>query len=123
TADPQFSQDPKSSHDDGTKPSSDDGKKVDEDPRKENECNDQKKEDNVNNTNNVKTVSLTVNAAGTNKEDELPFDPNMLTLEDVSIFNFSNDDEDDGSVANINNLDINPSQSYSNYKNSQRSSS
>ncbi|GKF52736.1 hypothetical protein Tco_0159646, partial [Tanacetum coccineum] len=38
----------------------DDGKKVDEDPRKENECNDQEKEDNVNNTNNV-------NAAGTNE--------------------------------------------------------
>ncbi|GJZ50387.1 retrovirus-related pol polyprotein from transposon TNT 1-94 [Tanacetum coccineum] len=31
TADPPFSQDPKSSHDDGSKPSSDDGKKVDED--------------------------------------------------------------------------------------------
>ncbi|GJX62360.1 ribonuclease H-like domain-containing protein [Tanacetum coccineum] len=29
TADPPFSQDPKSSHDDGSKPSSDDGKKVD----------------------------------------------------------------------------------------------
>nr|GEU37061.1 copia protein [Tanacetum cinerariifolium] len=37
TADPPFSYDPKSSHDDGSKPSSDDGKKVDEDPRKENE--------------------------------------------------------------------------------------
>ncbi|GJZ69142.1 putative ribonuclease H-like domain-containing protein [Tanacetum coccineum] len=35
TADPPFSQDPKSSHDDGSKPSSDDGKKVDEDPRKD----------------------------------------------------------------------------------------
>nr|GEZ25826.1 ribonuclease H-like domain-containing protein [Tanacetum cinerariifolium] len=34
TADLPFSQDPKSSHDDGFKPSSDDGKKVDEDPRK-----------------------------------------------------------------------------------------
>ncbi|GJT26497.1 putative ribonuclease H-like domain-containing protein [Tanacetum coccineum] len=31
TTDPPFSQDPKSSHDDGSKPSSDDGKKVDED--------------------------------------------------------------------------------------------
>ncbi|GJW45822.1 retrovirus-related pol polyprotein from transposon TNT 1-94 [Tanacetum coccineum] len=40
TADPPFSQNPKSSHDDGSKPSSDDGKKVDEDPRKESECND-----------------------------------------------------------------------------------
>ncbi|GJS63004.1 hypothetical protein Tco_0677568 [Tanacetum coccineum] len=60
TADPPFSQDPKSSHDDGSKPSSDDGKKVDEDPRKDNECNDQEKEDNVNSTNNV-------NAASTNE--------------------------------------------------------
>ncbi|GJT85318.1 hypothetical protein Tco_1067035 [Tanacetum coccineum] len=38
TADPPYSQDPKSSHDDGSKPSSDDGKKVDEDPRKDSEC-------------------------------------------------------------------------------------
>ncbi|GKC63241.1 uncharacterized mitochondrial protein-like protein, partial [Tanacetum coccineum] len=52
--------DPKSSHDDGSKPISDDGKMVDEDPRKESECNDQEKEDNVNSTNNV-------NVAGTNK--------------------------------------------------------
>nr|GFC63759.1 ribonuclease H-like domain-containing protein [Tanacetum cinerariifolium] len=64
-----------SSHDDGSKPSSDDGNKVDEDPRKENEYN------------------------------KLPFDPNMHALEDVSIFNFLNVDEDDGIVADINNLD------------------
>ncbi|GJZ42008.1 putative ribonuclease H-like domain-containing protein [Tanacetum coccineum] len=48
--------DPKCSHDDAYKPSSGDGKKVDEDPRKESECNDQEKEDNVNSTNNVNTV-------------------------------------------------------------------
>ncbi|GKB02835.1 putative ribonuclease H-like domain-containing protein [Tanacetum coccineum] len=60
TADPPYSQDPKSSHDDGSKPLSDDGKKVDEDSRKDSECNDQDKEDNVNSTN-------TVNAAGTNE--------------------------------------------------------
>ncbi|GJU82529.1 retrovirus-related pol polyprotein from transposon TNT 1-94 [Tanacetum coccineum] len=48
--------DPKSSHNDGSKPSSDNGKKVDEDPRKDSECNDQEKEDNVNNTNNVNNV-------------------------------------------------------------------
>nr|GEW54652.1 putative ribonuclease H-like domain-containing protein [Tanacetum cinerariifolium] len=40
----------------------------------------------------------TVNAAGTNKDNELPFDPNMPALEDVSIFNFSNNDEDDGEI-------------------------
>nr|GEX42069.1 uncharacterized mitochondrial protein AtMg00810-like [Tanacetum cinerariifolium] len=105
TADPPFSQDPKSSYNDGSKPSCNDGKKVDEDPRKQNECSDQEKEDNVNITNNVNTVSLTVNAAGTNEDNELLFDPNMPTLEDVCIFNFSSNDEDDGVVADINNLD------------------
>nr|GFA12179.1 retrovirus-related Pol polyprotein from transposon TNT 1-94 [Tanacetum cinerariifolium] len=60
---------------------------VDEDPRKENECNDQEKEDNVNSTNNVNTVSSTVNAASTNKDNELPFDPSMPALEDVCAFN------------------------------------
>ncbi|GJW43741.1 putative ribonuclease H-like domain-containing protein [Tanacetum coccineum] len=60
TVDPPYSQDPKSSYDDGSKPSSDDGKKVDKDPRKESECNDQEKEDNVNSTNNV-------NSTGTNE--------------------------------------------------------
>ncbi|GJU25074.1 retrovirus-related pol polyprotein from transposon TNT 1-94 [Tanacetum coccineum] len=35
-----YSQDPKSSHDDGSKPSSDDGKKVNEDPRKESKYKD-----------------------------------------------------------------------------------
>ncbi|GJV39536.1 putative ribonuclease H-like domain-containing protein [Tanacetum coccineum] len=106
TADPPYSQDPKSSHDDGSKPSSDNGKKVDEDPRKENECNDQEKEDNVNSSNNV-------NAAGTNKVNvvggktsiELPFDPNMPALEDYSIFEFSREGEDNGSVADMNNFD------------------
>nr|GEW17799.1 putative ribonuclease H-like domain-containing protein [Tanacetum cinerariifolium] len=88
--------DPKSSHDDGSKPSSDDGKKVDEDPRKESKCNDQEKKYNVNNTNNVNTVSSTINAVGTHKDNELPFDPNIPALEDVSIFNFSSDNEDDG---------------------------
>ncbi|GJR69069.1 ribonuclease H-like domain-containing protein [Tanacetum coccineum] len=60
TTDPPYTQDPKSSYDDGSKPSSDDGKKVDEDLRKECECNDQEKEYNVNSTNNV-------NIAGTNE--------------------------------------------------------
>nr|GEX02652.1 hypothetical protein [Tanacetum cinerariifolium] len=72
--DPSFFHDPKSSHDDGFKPSSDDGK------------------------------NSTVNAAGTNKDTELPFDPNMHALEDVGIFDFSNEDEYDDAVAGINNL-------------------
>nr|GEW84888.1 hypothetical protein [Tanacetum cinerariifolium] len=68
--------DPKSSHDDGSKPSSDDGNKVDEDPRKETECKDQEKEDNINSTNNVNTRKKILN-----------------------------DDEDDGPMADMNNLD------------------
>ncbi|GKC15904.1 ribonuclease H-like domain-containing protein, partial [Tanacetum coccineum] len=110
---------PKSSHDDGSKSSSDDGKNVDEDPRKDSECKDQEKEDNVNSTNNVNIannvniVSSTVNAAGTNEVNdvvgktsiELPYAPNMPALEDDNIFGFSRDDEDDGAVADINNLD------------------
>ncbi|GJU99693.1 ribonuclease H-like domain-containing protein [Tanacetum coccineum] len=55
----------------------------------------------------------TVDVAGTNKVNvvggktsiELPFDQNMHGLEDYSIFNFSRDDEDDGAVADMNNLD------------------
>ncbi|GKA03058.1 retrovirus-related pol polyprotein from transposon TNT 1-94 [Tanacetum coccineum] len=113
TADPPYSQDPKSSHNDGSKPSSHDGKKVDEDPRKDSECKDQEKEDNVNNTNNVNTVSSTINVDGTNEVNavggktriELPFDPNMHALKDFSIFDFTIDDEDDGVVADMNNLD------------------
>ncbi|GKE58799.1 putative ribonuclease H-like domain-containing protein, partial [Tanacetum coccineum] len=93
TSDPPFFQDPKSSHDDGSKPSSDNGKKVDEDPRKESECNDQ-----VAGTNKV-------NAVGENISIELPFDPKMPALEDDSIFDFSSDDEDDGAVVDMNNLD------------------
>ncbi|GJY76756.1 putative ribonuclease H-like domain-containing protein [Tanacetum coccineum] len=98
--------DPKSSHDDGSKPSSDDGKKIDEDPRKESECNDQEKKDNVNSTNNVNVAGINeVNAVGGKISIELPFDLNMPALENYSIFDFSRDDEDDGTVADMNNLD------------------
>ncbi|GJU62223.1 ribonuclease H-like domain-containing protein [Tanacetum coccineum] len=105
--------DPKSSHDDGSKPSSDDGKKVDKDLRKDSKCKDQKKEDNVNSTNNVNTVSLTVNVDGKNEVNvvgektsiKLLFDPNMPAFEDDSIFDFTRDDEDDGVVADMNKLD------------------
>ncbi|GJZ93754.1 putative ribonuclease H-like domain-containing protein [Tanacetum coccineum] len=58
TADLPFSQNPKSSDEDGFKPSSDVEKKVNKDPRKESECNDQEKEDNVNSTNNVNCWEL-----------------------------------------------------------------
>ncbi|GJT04481.1 hypothetical protein Tco_0838943 [Tanacetum coccineum] len=106
TADLPYSQDPKSSHDDGSKPSSDDEKKANEDPRKDSECNDQEKEYNVNSTNNVNIASTNeVNAVSGKTSIKLPFDPNMPTLEDVSIFYFSRDDEDDGAEADMNNLD------------------
>nr|GEY22265.1 hypothetical protein [Tanacetum cinerariifolium] len=102
-----------SSHVDGSKPSSDHGKKVDEDLRKESKCKAQEKEANVNSTNNVNTVSLTVNATVTNGvnvvggiiRSQLLFDPNMPALEDVSIFTFSNNDEDNDAKADMNNLD------------------
>ncbi|GJW11540.1 uncharacterized mitochondrial protein-like protein [Tanacetum coccineum] len=106
TADPPYSQDPKSSQDDGSKPLSDDGKKVDEDPRKDSECNDQEKEDNVNNTNNVNAASTNeVNVVGGKTSIKLLFDPNMYALEDYSIFDLSRDDEDVGTEADMNNLD------------------
>ncbi|GKA93412.1 retrovirus-related pol polyprotein from transposon TNT 1-94, partial [Tanacetum coccineum] len=64
----------------------------------EKDSNDQEKEDNVNNTNNVNDGSTNeVNVVGGKTSIELPFDPNMPALEDVSIFDFSRDDEDDGS--------------------------
>ncbi|GJS38326.1 putative ribonuclease H-like domain-containing protein [Tanacetum coccineum] len=106
TADPPYSQDPKCSQDDGSKPLSGDGKKVDEDSRKESECKDQDKEDNVNNTNNVNAASTNeVNVVGAKTSIELPFDPDMSALEDYSIFDLSRDDEDDGGEADMNNLD------------------
>ncbi|GJY43421.1 putative ribonuclease H-like domain-containing protein [Tanacetum coccineum] len=106
TIDPLFSQDPKSSHDDGSKPSSDNGNKVDEDLSKDSECNDQEKEDNVNITNNVNAASINeVNVVGEKTSIELLIDPNMPALEDVIIFDSSKDDEDDGADADMNNLD------------------
>nr|GEX78912.1 hypothetical protein [Tanacetum cinerariifolium] len=84
---------PKSSQDAGFKPSNDVGKNVNEVPRQENECKDQEENDSVNNTNRVNAVSLVVNAAcnevsavGRKSSIELPDDPNMPDLEDISIF-------------------------------------
>ncbi|GKG22092.1 hypothetical protein Tco_0384687, partial [Tanacetum coccineum] len=106
TTDPPFSQNPKSSQDDRSKPLIDDEKKVDEDPRKDSKCHDQEKEDNVNRTNKVNVASINeVNVVGGKTSIELPFDPNMPALEDVSIFDSSRDDEDDGAEADMNNSD------------------
>ncbi|GJR35841.1 putative ribonuclease H-like domain-containing protein [Tanacetum coccineum] len=103
TADSPFSQSSKSSLDAGFKPSGDDGKKNDEEPRKDSEFNAQEKEDNVNSTNNVHAASTNeVNVVDAKTSIELPDDPNMPELEDIV---YSDDDEDVGAEANINNLD------------------
>ncbi|GJZ12128.1 putative ribonuclease H-like domain-containing protein [Tanacetum coccineum] len=81
TDDPPFSQDPKSSHDDGSKPLSDDGRRL------------------------MKIQEKIVNAVGGKISIELPFYPNMPALEDYNTFDFSRDDEDDGAKADMNNLD------------------
>nr|GEV96724.1 hypothetical protein [Tanacetum cinerariifolium] len=102
TVDPPFLQEPKSSQDARFKPSNDVGKKVNKVPRQENKCKDQEEEDNVNctnNTNRVNTISLTVNAAsnednvvGRKSSIKLFDDPNMPELEDIRIFEDSNED-------------------------------
>ncbi|GJW35425.1 putative ribonuclease H-like domain-containing protein [Tanacetum coccineum] len=103
TADPPFSQSSKSSPNDGSKPSSDDGKKVDENLRKNSEYNYQEKEDDVNSTNNVNAASTNeVNVVGAKTSIELPDNPNMPELEDII---YSDDDEDVGAEADMNNLD------------------
>ncbi|GJR13563.1 putative ribonuclease H-like domain-containing protein [Tanacetum coccineum] len=80
-----FSQNSKSSPDAGFKPS-----------------RDNKKKDNVNNTNNVNVASINeVNDVGAKTSIELPDDPNMPELEDIV---YSDDDEDVGAEADINNL-------------------
>ncbi|GJV58881.1 putative ribonuclease H-like domain-containing protein [Tanacetum coccineum] len=103
TTDPPFSQSSKSSQDDGSKLSSDDEKKVDEDPRKDSESIDQNKDDNVNSTNNVNDASTNeVNAIGGKIRITLLDDPNMPALEDIV---YSDDGEDVGAEADMNNLD------------------
>ncbi|GKD10618.1 hypothetical protein Tco_1190303, partial [Tanacetum coccineum] len=117
----------KSSPDDEFKPSGDDEKKITEEPGKEggdsskdSECSDQEKEDNVNSTNNVNTAcngnntnninafsstvnatSIEVNAVGAKTSIELPDDPNMPELEEIV---YSDDDENVGAKAEMNNL-------------------
>nr|GEY78126.1 hypothetical protein [Tanacetum cinerariifolium] len=96
TVDLSFSQDPKSSQDDGFQPSRDNEKKFDEDPSKESKCKDQEQDDNVNNTNNVNAASTNrVNVVSENVSNELSFDPNMHALDDIGTFNSSSDHEND----------------------------
>ncbi|GJU24323.1 hypothetical protein Tco_1162944 [Tanacetum coccineum] len=118
-ADLPFSQNSKSSPDAGFKPSGDNEKKDTEEPRKEggdpsnkndsvNSTNNINTASDGNNTNNVNTVSLTINTAGievnavsSNTSIELPNDPNMPELEDIV---YSDDYEDVGAKADMNNL-------------------
>ncbi|GJY75489.1 putative ribonuclease H-like domain-containing protein [Tanacetum coccineum] len=110
TADPPFSQSSKSSPDARFKPSGDDEKQVTKEPgkdggdsSKDSECSDQEKEDNVNSTNTVNAASINeVNVVGAKTGIKLPDDPNMPELEDIV---YSNDDEDVGAEADMNNLD------------------
>ncbi|GJX54022.1 putative ribonuclease H-like domain-containing protein [Tanacetum coccineum] len=110
TADPPFSQSSKSSPVAVFKPSGDDEKKVTKepgkeggDPSKEGERNDQEKEDNVKSTNTVNAASTNeVNVVGAKTSIELLDDPNMPELEDIV---YSDDNEDVGAEADMNNLD------------------
>ncbi|GKE74428.1 hypothetical protein Tco_1536469 [Tanacetum coccineum] len=73
------------------------------DPSKEDKRDDQEKDASVNNTNNVNAASTNeVNAVCGKTSIELPDDPNMPHLEDIV---YSDDDEDVGAEADMNNLD------------------
>nr|GEY91787.1 hypothetical protein [Tanacetum cinerariifolium] len=61
--------------------------------------------DSVNSTNRVNAASNEVNAVGRKSSIELPDDPNMPELEDISIFKDSN--EDVGAKVDMNNMDTN----------------
>ncbi|GJV80017.1 putative ribonuclease H-like domain-containing protein [Tanacetum coccineum] len=122
-ADPPFSYVPKSSPDDGFKPSGDDQEKSSEDPGKEDRdlraeferLVDKEKEISANSTNSVYTASSPVIAAGPSfvNADGSPFvvatslldDPRMPPLEDIRSFEYINDAKDVSSNADFNNLD------------------
>ncbi|GJU26331.1 ribonuclease H-like domain-containing protein [Tanacetum coccineum] len=100
-ADPLFSQNLKESSNAGFKPSGEEEKK--------DATNNINTASNGNSTNNVNAVSSTINVAVTkvNVVDpktsiKLPDDPNMPELEDIV---YSDDDEDVGAEADMNNLD------------------
>ncbi|GJY78251.1 retrovirus-related pol polyprotein from transposon TNT 1-94 [Tanacetum coccineum] len=63
---------------------------------------------NVNSNNNVNSTGTNeVNVVGGKTSIELPFDPNMPALEDYRIFDFSRDDEDDGEIRDLHQLNTN----------------
>ncbi|GKF13974.1 retrovirus-related pol polyprotein from transposon TNT 1-94, partial [Tanacetum coccineum] len=117
TQDLPFSSSSKDSPDAGFKPSGEEENKDAEEPGNEDSevistietRVNQKKDANVNNTNNIKTVSPTVNAVGIvdnavaeNIVYGCADDPNMSELEEIGRFS---DAEDDISGADMNNLD------------------
>ncbi|GJU83170.1 putative ribonuclease H-like domain-containing protein [Tanacetum coccineum] len=117
TQDPPFSSSLKDSLDAGFKPSGEEEKNDAEDlgnedsevPNTKEPRVNQEKDASINSTNNINTVSPTVNAAGieNNAVDEnivygCADDPNMTELEEIGIFS---DAEDDNSGVDMNNLD------------------
>nr|GEY68594.1 uncharacterized mitochondrial protein AtMg00810-like [Tanacetum cinerariifolium] len=91
----------------------DNGDYVNEVPRQKNECKDQEEKESVNSTNRVNVVCSTYNVASNEINDvgrkssiKLPDDPNMPELEDISIFEDSNEDVF-GTEADLNNLESN----------------
>ncbi|GKA63457.1 putative ribonuclease H-like domain-containing protein [Tanacetum coccineum] len=128
----QFSSSLKDSPDTGFKPSWEEEKKDAEDsenkdsevPSTEEPRGNQDKDANINRTNNINTISPTINAASIkdNDVDEnivygCADDPNKPNLEEIV---YSYDDEDVGAEADMTNLDTHI---YSNYQNLQGSSS
>ncbi|GKB19680.1 putative ribonuclease H-like domain-containing protein [Tanacetum coccineum] len=117
TQDSSFSSSSKDSPDDGFKPSGEEEKKDAEDPGNE-DSNipsteeprvNQEMDENINNTNNITTISPTVNAASIedNDVDEnivygCEDDPNMPNLEEIV---YLNDAESVGAEADMSNLD------------------
>ncbi|GJR76080.1 putative ribonuclease H-like domain-containing protein [Tanacetum coccineum] len=122
-ADPPFSSVPKSSPNDGFKPLGDDQERSSEDSRKEDRdlrakferLVDKEKEISTNSTNSVYTASSPVIVARLSfvNADGSPFvaatslldDPRMPHLEDIGSFEYTNDAEDVGAKADLNNLD------------------
>ncbi|GKA83900.1 ribonuclease H-like domain-containing protein [Tanacetum coccineum] len=116
TQDPLFSSSPKDSPDAGFKPSGEDEKKDAKDPEKDSEIPsteepriNQEKDASVNSTNNINTISLSVNVASIedNVVDEnivygCADDPNIPELE---VIVYSDNDKDVGAEADMNNLD------------------
>ncbi|GKC59303.1 putative ribonuclease H-like domain-containing protein [Tanacetum coccineum] len=103
TPDPPFSQDPKSSDDEGFKPSNDDDQKDEENINSTNYVN---VVDYDNSTNKISTIN-TPNIDGFNASDKIIVsgcddDPTMPELEEIGRFS---DVENDNSRADMNNLD------------------